>query len=194
MKNININQIERIKQGDLKAFESMFREYYSILCEYATKILRDSDKAEETVQDLFYNIWKKKEKLNINVSIKSYLFRSVHNNCLLIIQHKGVEKKYEDYIKHINPSFTPDPSEQLRYKELSETINKIMNQLPIKCKEVFRLSRHEGLKYKEIADKLSISVKTVEVHMGKALRYFRENLREYVSVIIIFATAFNNFI
>jgi len=171
--------IERIRKGDLKLFEDMFRAYYKQLCIFAHKYLNSMDSAEEVVQDIFYQIWKKRNELNIKSSLKSYLYTSVKNNCLQQIRVHKLDLKYENYYKTHYSDESRDPAEELRAKELNETINKALNTLPVKCRQVFEMSRYDGLKYHEIADKLSISVKTVEANMGKALKHFRIYLKEY---------------
>ncbi|MDF1547585.1 MAG: RNA polymerase sigma-70 factor [Bacteroidales bacterium] len=174
--------LRRIQKGDLKAFESLFKELYSPLCLYANKYLQDKDKAEETVQDIFYGIWKNREKLDIRVSFKSYLYKAVQNNCLQQIQHHLVEDKYKQYVKSEVAHFHSDPAKEMELQEMNEVIEQTLDSLPERCKEIFSMSRFEGLKYREIAEKLEISTKTVEANMGKALQAFRQNLKQYVGV------------
>jgi len=174
--------LKRIQKGDLKEFERLFRELYSPLCFYANKYLQDKDKAEEIVQDIFYGIWKKRAKLSIKVSFKSYLYKAVHNNCLQLIQHHAVEDKYKQYVKNEVSHFQSDPVKEMELQEMNEVVEQTLDSLPERCKEIFSLSRFEGLKYREIAEKLKISTKTVEANMGKALQAFRKNLKQYVGV------------
>ena len=169
----------KIKKGDIKAFEKIFREFYPILCSFANKILKDKDKSEEIVQDVFYNIWKKKNEININVSLKSYLYKSVQNKCYQITQHKTIEDKYKNYVKNSSLNNYTTPLNNIELQEINNLIEKTLNSLPENCNKIFRMSRFEGLKYKEIAEKLSISVKTVEANMSKALKKFRVNFKEY---------------
>lgn len=179
MKYSDSEIIERIREGDLKLFEDIFRAYYKQLCIFANRYLNSIDSAEEVVQDIFYQVWKKRNELTIKSSLKSYLFTSVKNNCLQQIRVHKLDLKYENYYKMHYSNESRDPAEELRAKELSETISKALNTLPVKCRQVFEMSRYDGLKYHEIAEKLSISVKTVEANMGKALKHFRLHLKEY---------------
>ena len=170
--------IRRIRQGDTRQFESLFRSSYVSLVRYAKTLIKDHDSAEEIVQDLFFRIWQNKEKLNIENSLNGYLFRSVHNRCLHHLEHKRVVERHAEEMSHRPGESQETPSDILHYKELQAKIAKIMERLPERCGMIFYMSRFEGLKYSEIADKLSVSVKTVESNMGRALKEFRKELSE----------------
>jgi len=175
-------RLKRIQKGDLKEFEKLFRELYSPLCSYANTYLQDKDKSEEIVQDIFYGIWKKRDTLSIEVSFKSYLYKAVQNNCLMLIQHHAVEDKYKQYIKEEVSHFQSDPGKEMELEELNKLVENTLNTLPERCRQIFSMSRFDGLKYKEIAEKLGISQKTVEANMGKALQAFRKRLGHYGGV------------
>jgi len=175
--------LEGIKKGNLKIFEQLFRDYYKQLCNFANKYLQSYDSAEEVVQDIFYQIWKKRNEITIKSSLKSYLYTSVKNNCFQQIRVHNLDLKYETYYKtHYNDEGF-DPADELKAKELNEIISNALNTLPEKCRQIFEMSRYEGLKYHEIANKLSISIKTVEANMGKALKHFRIYLKDYAEAI-----------
>ena len=168
--------IRRIRKGNIEQFESLFRSSYTSLVNYAKTILKESDTAEEIVQDLFYVLWRDRKKLNITTSLKGYLFKAVYNKSLHHIEHRKVVHKH---IKETqtNTGINPDdPAEILKYKELHEKIAVIIAKLPERCARIFCMNRFEGFKYAEIANELSISVKTVEANMGKALKKFRNEL------------------
>jgi RNA polymerase sigma-70 factor (ECF subfamily) len=168
----------RIRNGDIGQFESLFRSSYVSLVRYAKTLIKDHDTAEEIVQDLFFRLWQDKEKLNIESSLNGYLFRSVHNKCLHYIEHnKVVERHAEEMLYHQSES-QETPSDILNYKELQEKIASILERLPERCGKIFTMSRFEGLKYSEIAEKLSVSIKTVEANMGRALKEFRKELAQ----------------
>jgi RNA polymerase sigma-70 factor (ECF subfamily) len=171
-----------IKNGDLKLFEQLFREFYSPLCSFANKTINDKAKAEEIVQDIFYGIWKNKEKMEIKISLKSYLYKAVHNNCLQLIQHRHVEEKYKAHVSNSVVDYQTDPFEEMEAAEMKMVIERTLESLPERCRQVFNMSRIDGLKYKEIAQILDISQKTVEANMGKALNAFRNNLKYYSKV------------
>ena len=172
-------------QGDEKAFEALFRNYYPSLCQSANRLLNDPDEAEETVQNVFISLWEKRENMEIQVSVKSYLYRAVHNAALNRIKHRKVRKQYEEeqlaMVSHAEPA-----SHLSLENELERQIQDAIEGLPEQCRLVFKLSRFEELKYAEIAGRLGISVKTVENHMGKALKVLREKLKDYLVLLIIF--------
>jgi RNA polymerase sigma-70 factor (ECF subfamily) len=170
--------IRRIKEGDTGQFELLFRSSYVSLVRYAKTLIRDHDTAEEIVQDLFFRIWKDKEKLNIESSLNGYLFRSVHNKCLHHIEHNKVVERYATEMSYGQAENQESPSDILHYKELQARIARILEKLPERCGRIFCMSRFEGLKYAEIAAKLSVSIKTVEANMGRALKEFRNELTE----------------
>lgn len=171
--------IRRIRQGDTGQFESLFRSSYVSLVRYAKTLVRDHDTAEEIVQDLFFRLWKDKDKLYIESSLNGYLYRAVHNRCLHYLGHNRVIEKYAREMKERPPNdVTESPAEMIHYRELQAKIAGILEKLPEKCGKIFCMSRFEGLKYSEIAERLSVSIKTVEANMGRALKEFRKALAE----------------
>ncbi len=184
---VQINQEEYwplISKGDKRAFEEVFNTYYQLLCNYACSMLNDIDEAEEVVQNMFFNIWTKRESLQVNTSIKSYMYRATHNDCLNKIKHGKVRTVYAQDYKATMNSHHLDSSQLLQAKELGHSINRAIGTLPEQCGQVFKLSRFENLKYQEIADRLNISVKTVENHMGKALKILRNELKDYLHMVL----------
>jgi RNA polymerase sigma-70 factor, ECF subfamily len=170
--------IRRIRHGDAGQFESLFRSSYISLVRYAKTIIKDHDTAEEIVQDLFFRLWQDREKIKIVSSLNAYLFRAVHNRCLHLISHKNVVEKHAQEMALKEAGNMESPAEIIQYKELQSKIAEILERLPERCGQIFCMNRFEGLKYTEIAQKLSISVKTVEANMGKALKEFRKVLKE----------------
>jgi len=174
----DIEIVGRIRQGDLKQFEELFRSSYASLVKYARTLIKDHDTAEEIVQDLFFKLWQNKEKLKIESSLNGYLFRSVHNRCLHYIEHQKVVERHAQEMSYEQTITAESPSDILHYKELQAKIARTIEGLPERCGQIFCMNRYEGLKYAEIAEKLSVSVKTVEANMGKALKEFRKALAE----------------
>jgi RNA polymerase sigma-70 factor (ECF subfamily) len=173
----------KLKDGDERAFQSLFRKYYPAMCHFASHFLHDSELAEEIVQDMFVKIWEKRAILNIETSVKHYLFRSVRNHCLNQIQHEKIKKQYAKMV--LDSAHQEIDAEQYYLEvDLMLRIEKSIDSLPPKRKEIFRLSREQGLKYKEIADTLGISVKTVEAQMGLALKYLREDLKDFSNYLM----------
>jgi RNA polymerase sigma-70 factor, ECF subfamily len=179
---VGTDNIRQLSFDNLKSFEALFRQYYQMLCTYALRFVRDPDTAEEIVQDLFYKLWEKRAELQINTSVKSYLFSAVHNRCLKFIEHRNVETRYRNYYLLHESEIDNEPGDSASISELQGVIERTLNALPERCSNIFRLNRFEGLKYHEIALKLAISVKTVEANMGKALKLLRKNLKNYVEV------------
>ncbi|HRW62554.1 MAG TPA: RNA polymerase sigma-70 factor [Bacteroidales bacterium] len=175
--------LKRIKEGDIKQFEIVFKEFYQSLCNFAIKYVKNIEQAEEVVQDTFYNIWKNRAELNIITSFKSYLYSAVRNNCLQVLRVRTLDIKYENYYKSHYNNESIDPVDEINAKELSDVIDKALNTLPERCRVIFKMSRDDGFKYHEIAEKLSISIKTVEANMGKALKHFRIYLKDYAEVV-----------
>lgn len=179
----------RLKEGDERAFKTLFQKYYSAMCHFAHQFLKDHEMAEETVQDMFVRIWEKRSTLNIETSVKHYFFRSIRNQCLNQIQHQKIKKQYASRI--IESSHQEiDPDQYYMEVNLLQRIEKSIDSLPAKRQEIFRLSREQGLKYKEIAEELNISIKTVEAQMGLALKHLRDELKEFsnhlVSLFLLF--------
>ena len=176
----------RIKHGDEQALELLFRKYNVRLCVFANKFLNDPEEAQEIVQDMFVKIWEGRDEIDPEDSLKSYVFKIVQNLSLNKLRRKKVESRYIEiyklvYIEHQEFS----AHESLLARELEEHIVHSIGKLPSGCRKVFELSRIEGLKYREIADNLHISVKTVEVQMSKALRSLRIELSDYLTLFLI---------
>lgn len=168
----------KLTTGDEQAFQTLFRKYYSGLCRFAHQFLNDKEQAEEAVQDMFVKIWEKRESLNIETSVKHYFFRSVRNHCLNQIQHEKIKKQYAT--RMLDSAQQEIATEQFFLEVgLIQRIEKSIDSLPPKRKEIFRLSREQGMKYKEIAETLNISIKTVEAQMGLALKHLREELKDF---------------
>jgi RNA polymerase sigma-70 factor (ECF subfamily) len=171
--------IRRIKEGDIRAFEQLFREYYEQLCQWAYQYLHDRDSSEEVVQDLFYHIWLNRKSLQFRISFKSYMYKSVSNNCKMQLRQKKRRSEIEKMLADEN-LLIEYPENTLETEELREIVKRTLDNLPARSAEVFRMSRYDGMKYPEIADALNISVKTVEANMSKALALFRKNLKKYI--------------
>jgi RNA polymerase sigma-70 factor (family 1) len=179
-----------IQQGDESVFEQVFRKYYQSLCNYANSLVKDEDEAEEIVQNLFFSIWEKRADLEITVSLKSYLYRAVHNHCLNRIKHLKVREEYQQYAFDYHESSYESVNQAVIKNELEEKINFAIEKLPEQCKIIFQMSRFEELKYNEIAEKLALSPKTIENQIGKALKILRVELAEYLPLILIFFEGF----
>jgi len=176
--------IRLIRNGDDTAFEKLFRLFYERLCRYASQMLDSPESAEEVVQDVFVTVWENRAKLELQVGIKPYLYRSVHNRCLNNIRHLQVRAQHKTVVMSMPSAELSEGTPQLETKELQSRIAAALEKLPEECRKVFKLSRYEELSYREIADFLEISVKTVENQMGKALKIMRKELSDYLVVLL----------
>lgn len=185
-------QIKALSEGDITHFEMLFKTYYRPLCHYAYTFLQDREDAEEIVQSTFLLIWEKRETLAIHASVKPYLYAMVRNACLNVIKHNKVRQKHAGEELAVADRSHDAVMQIISSNELQGRIAIAIQSLPDQCRLVFKLSRFEDLKYAEIATQLNISVKTVENHMGKALRIMREQLKDYLPLVIAFFNGFLN--
>lgn len=169
---------------DEAALQKLFDAYYSSLCRFASGYLSDADAAEDIVQQVFINLWNHREEIQPDKQIKSYLFTSVKNRCL---NHIRDHKKYRSYYLDVEAELEIPVEEKDTFTEaeLENRLNLALDKLPEKCREIFLLCRFEEMKYKEVADKLNISPKTVEAQMSKALKILREEFKDLWFVVFL---------
>lgn len=175
--------IHHLSADSSALFENVFKTHFKGLHAYAFSILKDDATAEEIVQNVFYKLWEKKDKITIESSLAAYLYKAVYYESLNFLKHVKVKEVYQAHITRGNTS--GDTMDTLALKELQQKIDVAINQLPEQCRTIFQLSRYEGLKYKVIADKMGISIKTVENQMGKALKTLRTKLMEYLPLLLL---------
>jgi RNA polymerase sigma-70 factor (ECF subfamily) len=167
-----------------KKFEALFREHFTGLCYFARKYTGDLDSAREIVHTVFIRVWENRSEFDWDKPAKSYLFTSVYNRSMNFIRDN---KKFLNHEEANLQNLVVDESaysDHLETAELEERIRTALLKLPVKCREVFELSRFEGKKYTEIATQLNISVKTVETQMSKALHILKTELRDYLAVVL----------
>lgn len=185
-----MNTIKRVEQTgrlteryDDRAFEQLFKAHYRALHAYAAVMLQDDAAAEEIVQQLFLRLWEKRGQLDVQTSVKAYLYKCVHNDSLNYIKHLKIRARYQEHAV-----YTAQPaakaSDKAELGELEKRLGQALNELPQQCRTIFQLSRFEELKYREIADRLDLSVKTVENQMGKALKLLRVKLADFLPLIV----------
>jgi len=169
---------------DKNQLEAVFLEQYEALHRYAFTILKNPDDAKDIVQAVFLNLWEKRFSLNINSSIKAYLFKSVHNQSINHLKKEiSIQKHHANLVieqTYYDAVINAQEEEQL----LKQKIDGVLDQLSPQCRTVFVKSRMEQKKYTEIAKELGIAVKTVEAHMGKALKLIRQLLRVLVIIFV----------
>jgi RNA polymerase sigma-70 factor (ECF subfamily) len=182
----------RIKLGDEQAFELLFRKYYNRLCAFSNKFVNDPEVSREIVQDVFTKVWEGRNEIDPEDSLRSYLFKIAQNLSINNLRRSKVESRYAEIFKLVYVEYHEfSAHESLLAKELEENIAHSIGNLPAECRKIFELSRNEGLKYREIAETLNISVKTVEAQMCKALRFLRVELNEYLTLLLITIIAAN---
>lgn len=187
MENSEIKLLEQIKKDDSSAFDEIFRKYYSQLCFFSLKIVKSKEAAEEIVQDLFVQFWEKRKTLDINISLKAYLYRSVYNNSVRQFKSNNKFESINDSYNSVEDNFT----DLLEKNEIENSVYNCIEELPEQCKKIFKMSRFEELKYREIAEKLNLSVKTVETQMSRALKYLTTNLKHLIKLILLIFSIFN---
>ncbi len=174
-----------LSKRDEAAFEQVFKTHYKNLHAYAFNILKDEDEAEEMVQQVFFKLWERSENLSFSGPVAAYLYRAVHNESLNFLKHQKVKAGHQLHVAYSMKNKSETGQGKMMGKELENKFREALNELPEQCRTVFQLSRFEDMKYREIADKLDISVKTVENHMGKALKLLRTKLVDFLPLLLM---------
>ena len=175
---------ERLRHGDRSAFEVLFRAYSVPLCAFALHYVKVPEVAEEIVQDIFLKIWVNRESWRPR-NVKSYLYGAVRNKALDHLAHQKVVKEWKGNTYHGLETATRTPQHTLQYEELAAAIHEGIECLPERTRLAFILSRQPGLRYKEIASALGISVKTVEAQMSRAFRLLQTHLTPHLHVLLL---------
>ncbi|MBI2721759.1 MAG: RNA polymerase sigma-70 factor [Bacteroidetes bacterium] len=162
-------------------YEEIFKANHKKLCNTAYRITQDQDSAMDIVQNVFLKLWNKRNDLNIKTSLEGYLYKSTANASFNFIEGKKQHLRFVNEIKATTWSSQNNIPENIRVKELEALIERTLLRLPPKCRAIFILNRYEGLRYKQIAEQLNISVNTVENQMVKALSSMRASLKPYLS-------------
>jgi RNA polymerase sigma-70 factor (ECF subfamily) len=172
--------IEKLKSGDPDSFSDIFSAYYKDLVFFAYSFTHELSSAEDIVQDTLVKLWEDHEKLNVTVSLKSILLKTIQNKCIDWHRHRKIVNNSSTYIIDNSPLYEYDTDNYVLRSELEEMIEKALAILPEKFKEAFEMNRFEGLKYQEIANKLNVSVRTIEVRISKALELLRKSLIDFL--------------
>jgi len=185
--------LDRLKEGDPKAFESVFKLWYEPLVHFADEYISDLESSRNIVQNIFMKLWEKHAWVDPDSNLKSYLYMATRNACLSHIRHLRLEtayfekarKRFEDL--QLNYEALEElKMERIDLSNLEKLIQETIDLLPERCREVFLMSRNEDLKNKEIAEKLNISVKAVEANITRALLKLRESTKEYLPELVFF--------
>lgn len=172
-----------VRNGCYKSFCELFTLYYQPLCIYAMRVVNYREIAEEVVSDVYMKLWKNREQITVHTSFEAYLYRSVRNQALDYLKLKTYRPQKNEPLEAVDRSTAyadyHTPSDELCFNELFDEVECLVNQLPRQCQLIFRLNRENGLRYREIAEHLQISIKTVETQMGRALKLLRKRLSEH---------------
>ena len=168
--------LEKALQGDISAFEKIFRTYVKELCTFAAYYLKSFDKAEDIVQNVFLVLWERRDSIRIDGCLKTYLFTSVRNLSLNFLKHQTIHRNSIDTYSSLFSLPTATPHEIAVQQESEALLTQALENIPERSRIVFILSRYFNMKYAEIADILEISVKTVDAHMVKAVKSLRSSL------------------
>lgn len=185
---------DKASKPDENRFNKLFTTYYPSLCNHAFRFLSNMEIAQEVAQNAFIKLWEKGSFDQADPVLLSFLYTSVRNECIDIIRHEKQQEKYKQKIMLGYLENTTDSFEDLISEELQQAINDCIAQLPNQCRNVFIMNRFENLKYKEIAEKLGISIKAVEAHISKGLQILRDKLSDYLTIIFILSNLLTFFL
>ena len=181
--------IALLRKGDKKAFEAVYNEFFGVLYHLSLNYLNDEKVSEEIVQDTFMKLWEIRETLNDQINIRNFLYTITKNNCLNYLRNQKISLKHQENVKYMEMQFNYEALEKLgnyiQFEELRSKIDEAISKLPAELIETFRMSRFEELSYREIAEQQSISIKTVEARISKALRILRVELKDYLTIIYL---------
>jgi RNA polymerase sigma-70 factor (ECF subfamily) len=164
-------------------FEQIFKLHFATLVNFARSFLHDEDNSKEIVQDVFIRLWEKRQEMNPEKSIKSYLYTSVRNRSFNFIRdNKKFQNEYLDIENALDSEFAVEIAEE---NDIESKVQAALEKLPPKCRQIFEMSRFEEKKYRIIAEELNISQKTVEAQMSKALRILRVELKDYMMILLL---------
>ena len=169
----------RIRAGDESAFDVVFRAHYPRLVRMAESVVRERAPAEEIAQEVMLELWRRRESLEVEQSFAAYLMRSTRNRALNHVRHQRIVAR-ELASATLESRESPGTDADMLGVELEQAVREAINALPERCREVFELSRFQGMRYADIASMLEISVKTVEKRMGQALAELRERLEPWL--------------
>jgi len=179
--------------GDEETYIFLFREYYVSLCAYSRRYVGRKDIAEEIVSDTFLKIWERRKQLEINTSVKAYLFHAVCNNSLNYLRKLKTENNLGEYFRETSSEnlgfeVTSEEIEEqsLIMENMSQKIEAAVKKLPEQQQRAFRLKRMEGKKTREVAEIMELSIKTIEMHLSKATLHLRKNLKDYLPSFLLF--------
>ena len=174
-----------MRESDQSSFSVIFTGYYSDMVQFAGTFINDLDTCEDIVQNAFVDFWESRETLIILSSLKSYLLKMIQNRCIDWLRHLKIRDQYNTYADHHLRLMENDTENYILRSELEANLEKALRLLPSEISSAFRMNRQDGLTYHEIAEQQNVSVRTIEVRMGKALALLREQLKDYLITILV---------
>ncbi len=178
--------MQEIKADNMFAFDIIYKKYSKRLYKFGYSIIKSKEETENLIQDVFLILWDNRHKVEKDSSIKSYIFTIAYNSAISVLRKKASESVFFEYLKSIQEINIEPVNVELEYNDLTKKLGDIVNELPRRQKEIYLLHKVEGLKYIEIADRLNISVNTIENHMSRALKTIRKKLGNYSLIAILF--------
>lgn len=178
--------MQEIKADNMLAFDILYKKYCKRVYKFGYSILKSKEESENLMQDVFLNLWENRNKVKKDSSVKSYVFTITYNSAISIFREKAREYEFVEYLKSLQEINEEPVNVELEYHELANKLDEVIKALPQRQKEVYLLHRFEGLKYSEIAERLNLSVNTIENHMSRALKTIREKLGNYSLIAILF--------
>ena len=172
--------VEQIQKGDYVAFEALFSAYYEDLFKFVRSYLRSPQVAEELVQDIFFNIWRGRHQWSPHGSLKAYLYGAARNHAAKYKRHQHIKKRWQMQKERDPKPVSAGPEDALRHRELQQALQRAVAEMPERRRLIYMLSRNRNLTYAEIAAVLGISINTVKVQMGRALKFLRHRLAPFL--------------
>lgn len=177
--------INRMRKDDQYAFSVLFIRYYSDLLLYCGTFIANRNECEDIIQSIFLELWEKRKELNINTSLKSFLLRAVRHDCYDAIKHHKIVENHLLSALEYSAVENWDVDDYVTYSELESQINTLLEQYDKKSVDIFRMSRFQYIKYDDIAEEMNVSKRTIEVRIGNVLKYLKNNLKEFLPLLLI---------
>ena len=178
--------IKKYKDGEVEAYDAIYRHYSGKILRFARGLVKDEDTSRDLVQEVFISLWEKRDQVDPNMNFDNYIFTITYNAVRKFFRKKSLESKVMDQFLRESPGIFDNADRELVYNELLDLANQAIEKLPLRRKTVYKLSRQEGMKIREIADKLNISPRTAEHHLASALKFLKDELSENSLLVMLF--------